>query len=126
MAEERIEALERKLEALEDGVAKYMRITEEQKEGFSDAVHRCMFLLKAALGMTINDARGEFTKIREEIVNVWGQASSAVSELRERIQHLEAGRAGEGGGVHGAHKGGGKGGYLPMKNMTPKILSKEE
>ena len=74
MAEERIEALERKLEAMEDGVAKCMRITEEQKEGFSDAVQRGMSLLKAELGMTINDARGEFTKIREEIVNVWGQA----------------------------------------------------
>ena len=104
MAEERIVALERKLEAMEDGVAKYMRITEEQKEGFSDAVQRGMSLLKAELGMTINDAHSEFTKIREEIVNVWGQASSAVSELRERIQHLEAGRAGEGGGVHGAQQ----------------------
>ena len=70
MAEERIEALERKVEALEDGVAKYMKIIEEPKEGFSDAVQRGISILKAELGMTINDARGEFTKIREEIVNV--------------------------------------------------------
>ena len=126
MAEESVEALERRLEALEEGMAKYMRITEEQKEAFSDAVQRGMSILKSELGMTINAARAEFRKIREEIVNVWGQASSAVLELRERVQHLGAGHAGEGGGVHGAHKGGGKGGYLPMKNMTPKILSKEE
>ena len=91
MAEERVEALERRLEALEDGMAKYMRITEEQKEGFSDAVQRGMSILKSELGMTINDARAEFTKIREEIVNVWGQASSAVGELRGRIQELETG-----------------------------------
>ena len=121
MAEERIETLERKLEAMEEGLAKYMRITEEQKEGFSDAVQRGMSILKAELGMTINDARGEFTKIREEIVNVWGQASSAVGELRGRIQELEMGGVGEGGS-----KGGGKGGYLLMKNMVPEVLSKDE
>ena len=116
--DQRVEALERKLAAMEEGVAKYMRISEEQKEGFADAVQRAMAEIRNELGTTINDARREFTNIREEIVNVWGQASSAVSVLRERIQYLEAGRAGEGGGVHGAHKGGGKGGYLPMKNMT--------
>ena len=121
-----VEALERKLEAMENEVGKYMRISEEQKEVFSDAVQKAMAELRNELGQTINDARAEFNKIREEMGAVWGQAGSAVGELRERIQQLEMGSTGEGGGEDGIRKGGGKGGYLPMKNMTPKVLSKEE
>ena len=122
----RVEALERKQDAMESEVAKYIRISEEQKEGFADAVQKAIAELKYELGQTINDARAEFYKIREEMGTVWGHANLAVGELRDRIQQLEAGSTGEGGGEYGIRKGGGKGGYLPMKNMTPKILSKEE
>ena len=101
--DQRVEALERKLAAMEEGVAKYMQISEEQKEGFADAVQKAMAEIRNELGTTINDARREFTNIREEIVNVWGQASSAVGELRGRIQELGSGGVGGGGS-----KGGGK------------------
>ena len=44
----RVEALERKLEALEAGLNKYMQLTDQQKEGFADAVQKGLAEIKTS------------------------------------------------------------------------------
>ena len=105
--EARLDAVERKLENLEAGLVKYTRMTDQQKEDFADAVQKGMAELTVGLGTTINDARAEFAEIREGLTSLYGQASSAVAELRSRLEVVETREFGGDGA--GTGKGGGKG-----------------
>ena len=66
--EARLEALERRLKSVEDNMAQYISVTEEQKQHFSDTVQVKLAEANTHLGAVVNGARAEFEKNHQNIL----------------------------------------------------------
>ena len=92
----------------------------QEKMAFGDAVATAVAACQNKIDIVINDAKREFTKVREEStiaqIEIVEQTRSALVELQQRVGEIEKMGPGHGGGFGNKFKG-----YLLLDKTARKI-----
>ena len=90
----------------------------QEKMAFGDAVATAVAACQNKIDIVINDAKREFTKVREEStiaqIEIVEQTRSALVELQQRVGEIEKMGPGHVGGFGNKFKG-----YLPLDKTVP-------
>ena len=111
-------ALDLQREFMEDEISKRFVKSNLDLQEELQAASRGFDLLKYEIFAVVTGAREEFTKTNENLNYVYKNVDVAIGELKSRMVQVEA-HGGQGGGGHQDRT---TRGYLPIKNIVPKIL----
>ena len=116
--QEKITQIEDELIQLRASMNEQAKNLEEQKIAFTDGVNLEFTKHKLAMQEIVDSARKEFEKIQGDVQSLYQETKGAMEVVENRLTTLEK-------ASKGANAGGSMKGYIPIKNMVPKVYGEK-
>ena len=122
VAEQRLAALERAMAEQAVQIKTYTASIDSEKRELMDQLNAEFDRNRVALVTVVNGAREEFLEIKKNLGDLYGHTADAFHEVRNKVNELEATMVNFKGGTSEKNFKG----YLPTKNLVPKMFGNIE
>ena len=115
--EQKVKELNTRMDRMEIAMGTFAAQVEESKQQFLDMVQLEFTQRKVELETVVNDARGEFVRVREAMQAIFEKLDTDVGELKKRVEGMEH---------NGGHGEPAKGGLVDYKDMKPEVFDRSQ
>ena len=123
---DRMDRMESAMTALSADITAHKGLIDSEKKALIEQVNKEFDAHKKAITQVINDARGEFANVKDNLGELYGATGQAFADIKGKVDNLEHEFRQRHRGSGGTSKSGKEKGYLPIKSLVPAVFGEDE